>query len=111
MPARDRDDPYILAYAYERAGAHGFVVSNDRYRDHAAVVLARAGGGGGAMDVDGDAGAGVASLPPAAASQRLAWLRTNVLSFALRPPTAENGVWEVILDPTRAAALLNPDPG
>jgi hypothetical protein len=122
VPARDRDDPYILAYAFDRAGADGFVISNDRFRDHAAAVLARAaaaaggggaGGGGGAMDVDGD-GAGAASapsaasLPPAAASLRLAWLRSNVLSYALRPPTDEGGTWQMVLDPTRAAALLSP---
>lgn len=105
VPSGGRDDLFILTYAFER---NGWVISNDRFRDHAAAVARAAaasteGAGaaaGGTMDVDGE--------DPAAARERLAWLRTRVLSFALRPPPPQGGAWELVLNPELAGPLLRP---
>jgi len=89
VPAKDPDDPYILSYAWAR---RGFVVSNDRFRDHAAKLAGDAAAADRSeteaaaaaflMEEDGSA---LGSSHAASVAEKLAWLSSHVVSFALRP--------------------------
>ena len=104
-PTGSKEHPLILAYAFERGA---FVLSQDRFRDHAAAIrrAAAAGGaaGGEGMAVDGDAP--LMTMSPDAAASRLAWLDSHVLGFSVRPPPAPDRPWEFIVDPQKGARLF-----
>lgn len=105
-PPGSKEHPMILAYAYERGA---WVLSQDRFRDHAAAIRraaagGSAAGGGEGMAVDGDAPP--LTLSPDAVAARLAWLDTHVLGFSVRPPPAPDRPWEFIVDPQKGARLF-----